>query len=175
MNNQERFWHRGQFYLVVLFFAFTVMIIAGALTFESAYKAALFPLLVGSVGLLLVTVDILHILIPKFGARFRSIRGGELFEIGKAEVVKGQQVEEEEAARPISILKTILWFISAYIIFCFLGYLLFSIVFLFLFLKFYSSLSLIKSLEITVGSALCLWIIFTQLLKLDIFAGSILF
>ena len=173
MNNGGKLWRKGELYLVVLLFAFTLMVVIGALEFP--YKAKIFPLLVGSAGLLLITMDILHMLIPKFGVRFRSLRGGELFEIGKGERTEGAPPQKKETARPRSILKTFLWFIGAFISFYFLGYLLFSIMFLFLFLKFYTSLSLIRSLEITVGFSLCLWMAFSLFLKLDIFAGSALF
>lgn len=176
MNREAGFWRKGEFYLVVLLFMFTMVIVTGALGFP--YLAKVFPLLVGSVGLLLIIMDIVQMLIPKFGVRFRSLRGGEVFTTSKAaEITKGieTEAEEQEIARPISILKTFLWFIGAFISFYLFGYLLFAIVFLFLFLKFYSSLSLIRSLEITGGASLFLWMAFTLFLKLDIFAGSILF
>ena len=129
-------------------------------------------------GLILIIMDILQMLIPKFGVRFRSLKGGEVFATSKAveiAIEKEAQAEKEESARPKNILKTLLWFISAFIGFYLFGYLLFAIVFLFLFLKFYSSLSLIRSLEITGGASLFLWLSFTLFLKLDIFAGSALF
>lgn len=173
MNNQEKLWRKGELYLVVLLFAFTLMVVIGALEFP--YKARIFPLLVGSAGLLLMIMDILHMLIPKFGARFRSLRGGELFEIGKGQRTEEAPPQKEETVRLISIVKTFLWFIGAFICFYVLGYLLFSIVFMFLFLKFYTSLSLIRSLEITIGFCLGLWMAFSLFLKLDIFAGSALF
>ena len=177
MNNKEvGFWRKGEFYLVVLLFIFTMVVVTGAFGFP--YLAKVFPLLVGSVGLLLIIMDVLQMLIPKFGVRFRSLKGGEVFTAGKAAekaIEKEAQAEKEEIVRPISILKTLLWFIGAFIGFYLFGYLLFAIVFLFLFLKFYSSLSLIRSLEITGGVSLFLWLSFTLFLKLDIFAGSVLF
>lgn len=176
MNNEGKLWHKGEFYLVVLLFAFTMLIVTGAFGFP--YLAKVFPLLVGSVGLLLIVMDILQMLIPKFGVQFRSLQGGELFRTSKAEEITKEretQTEKAEIARPISILKTFLWFIGAFIGFYFLGYLLFSIMFLFLFLKFYSAFSLTRSLEITGGFSLLLWMAFTLFLKLDIFAGSALF
>lgn len=152
MNNEGKLWRKGEFYLVVLLFAFILMVIIGALGFP--YKAKIFPLLVGSAGLLLITTDILHMLIPQFGARFGSLRGGELFEIGKGGRTEEAPPQKEKTARPRSILKTFLWFIGGFVAFYLFGYLLFSILFLFLFLKIYTSLSLIRSLEITAGFSL---------------------
>jgi len=176
MNNRERYWQRGEFYLVVLFFAFFMMIFVGAFDFPRLVK--MFPLLVGSVGLFLIIMDILQMLIPKFGVQFRSLKGGEVFETGitdaKRMVIEGHN-EDEESVKGMSILKTFFWFVGAFVTFFLLGYLLFSTLFLFLFLKFYAAFNLRKSVAITGGFALCLWMAFSLFLKLDIFAGSALF
>lgn len=68
-----------------------------------------------------------------------------------------------------------LWFMSAFFAFYLFGYLAFAVVFLLLFLKFYSAYGLKRSLTITAVFALGLWMAFSLFLKLDIWGGSFLF
>ena len=171
--NRGKPWRNGEFYLVLFLFAFMLMIVLGAVGFP--YKARIFPLLVGSAGLLLIITDILHILVPGFGRRFISLRGGELFELGKVEKKEEVASESEVKTHPRRIMITFLWFVGGFIAFYVLGYLLFSVLFLFFFLVLYTSLSLIRSLEITSSFCLALWLAFSLFLKLEIFAGSALF
>lgn len=172
------FWRKGDFYLVVLFFMISMMFVIGALEFPRISR--IFPLLVGSLCLLLLTADILQFLVPKFGNQFRSLKGGELFETHATQNVEAVYQErrapakKQEIVRPVSILKTILWFFVGYIIFYVLGYLPFATLFLFLFLKFYSSVSLKMSALLAVSTCLFLGVLFSFVLGLDIFQGSIL-
>jgi hypothetical protein len=174
-GKEVRFWHKGEFYLVMLFLMTVIMFVTLGTGFPRL--ARIFPLLVGSAGLLLIALDILQLLVPKFSRRFQSFRGGEVFESRQTEAMyqeRGQPTDTPQIARPMSILKTVLWFAGAFAGFYLLGYLPFSVLFLFLFLKFYSSLSLKMSAAITAGVSLFLWVTFSFALKLDIFQGSAL-
>lgn len=173
MNNRKKYWQRGDFYLVVLYFAFFMMILVGAFGFPRLVK--LFPLLVGSLGLFLLTMDILQILIPRFGIQFSSIKGGELFATDKEQEKSIDREEQGESSQPRRILYTLGWFAGAFVIFFTLGYFLFSVLFLFLFLMFYARFNLRRSLGITAGFSLCFWLAFSLFLKLNLTAGSALF
>lgn len=186
MKTEVKFWRKGEFYFVLLLFFVTLFYVIEALSFPPMSR--FFPVIVGGTALAIATADILQLMIPKLGRRFRGFKGGELFktekeeemaraleEAKKGDTIKeegGEAIEESPAAR---IIKTFLWFVGAYILFYFLGYLLFTVVFMFLFLKFYAHLTIGRSLVMTGGFTLFVWLAFSLFLKLDVFAGGKLF
>ncbi|MDP2917295.1 MAG: tripartite tricarboxylate transporter TctB family protein [Dehalococcoidia bacterium] len=186
MKTEVKVWRKGEFYFVLLLFIFTLYYVVEAFSFPPMSR--FFPVIVGGAALVIVTVDLLQLMIPKLGRRFRGFKGGELFKTEKEEELaraleeakQGDTIKEEggkaiEESPTMGIIKIFLWFVGAYLLFYFLGYLLFTMVFMFLFLKFYAHLAMRRSLAMTAGFTLFVWLAFSLFLKLDIFAGGKLF
>jgi hypothetical protein len=179
VNNRKDipFWHKGEFYLVMLFLLFIVMVLTLGVGFPRL--ARIFPLTVGTIALLLLTLDLLQLVIPKFGRQFQSFQGMAIIESRQVkslyEEEKTVKAKKSPRIRPMNILIMLMWIYGAYIAFYLFGYLPFSILFLFLFLKFFSAVSLKMSLTITAIVSLFLWVAFTLILKMDVLQGGILF
>ncbi|MDP2931745.1 MAG: tripartite tricarboxylate transporter TctB family protein [Chloroflexota bacterium] len=186
MNRTAKFWHKGEFYYIALLFIVTLLFVVESAGFPT--KAKLFPLIVGGAALLVITADVLQMIFPALGEKFQGFKGGELFKTNREQQVvkelkargEGDTADEEgtEAAgrsETMETVKTFLWFMGGFAVFYLFGYLAFSFLFIFLFLKFYARLSLIKSLAITGGFTLFVWAAFSLFLRLDILAGSSLF
>lgn len=179
MNNRKDlpFWHKGDFYLVMLILLFIAMILTLGVGFPRL--ARIFPLTVGTIALLLLILDVLQLIIPKFSRQFQGFKGMAIFETRQIKSLyeKDKMVKAQKSPRirPMNILLMIMWTYGAYIAFYFLGYLPFSILFIFLFLKFYSAVSLKMSLTITAIVSLFLWVAFSLILKMNVLEGGILF
>lgn len=186
MQSKSKFWQKGEFYFVLLLLCVTLYFVIESTGFPK--MAQIFPLVVGSAALLIIVVDVLQLVIPKFGDKFARFRGGELFttekekelaqslkEAGKSDTAEEEGGETLKESESKLILKTFAWFLGAFVLFYLFGYLVFAGVFLFLFLKVYAHQKFLKSFLITAVFTLFVWLAFSQFLRLDTFAGSALF
>lgn len=186
MSNKSKFWQKGEFYFIVLLFIITLYFVVTALGFPRMAK--IFPMVVGTAALLIITADVLQLTIPKLGQKFSGFKGGEIFKTEKEDELtkefrekgEGDTVDEEGGesvteSETSLIIKTFFWFMGGFAVFYYFGYLVFAVAFLFFFLKLYAHLSFIRSFILTACFTLFVWLAFSLFLKLDIFAGSSLF
>jgi len=175
MNAQKisSFWKDPGFYLSFLFM--TAVLVELTLCLDFPYRARLFPLIVGFICLALITLDLLGRIFPELAQRLDKLRGGQMLDISKMESERssGRDSADQESHRfdYLSFLKIFLWFTGYFLLLPFIGYLFSIIIFLFLFLKFFSKCRLTTSIQITAGVALATWTIFSLILDVPWYEG----
>lgn len=169
----SKFWQDPGFYLSLLFV--TAVLVELALCLDFPYRARLFPLIVGFICLVLITLDLAGRIFPGMALRLDKFRGGQILDISKMESErasgKDSSGQEESRFQFLSFVKICLWFTGYFLLLPFIGYLFSIIIFLFLFLKFFSKCRLITSLQITAGAAFATWAIFSLILDVPWYEG----
>jgi len=169
----SKFWQDPGFYLSLLFILTVVVEIVISLDFP--YRAKLFPLIVGSFCLVLISLDLLGRIFPAVAGRLNQLRGGQMLDTGKMEAERscGTNPEKEADARfdHFGFLKIFLWFSGYFLLLRYVGYLFSILIFLFLFLKFFSKCRWLTSVQVTAGVAMAAWAIFSLILDIPWFGA----
>ena len=172
-QNISKFWKDPGFYLSFLFI--TAVLVELTLCLGFPYRAKLFPLIVGSICLVLISLDLLGRIFPELAMRLDKFRGGQMLDISKMESERSSGRDSADQGSPRfeygKFLKISLWFTGYFILLPFIGYLFSIIIFLFLFLKFFSKCRLLTSIQITAGVALATWAIFSLILDVPWYEG----
>lgn len=159
---KPKFWQNLGFYFSVVLLIWMILIIV--LSFDYPFRARLFPLIIGVVGLPLIIITILGQIFAGVSDKVKAVKGSELFDTSEAEKFKTAEVKTK-ISNP-TLLKIALWFIGSFILYYFLGYLPGTIIFLFCFLRFYGQYSWKRCAAITGVSAIIAWAIFTAFLRI---------
>jgi len=159
-----KFWQDLGFCFSVVLFIWIVLVIA--LSFDFPFRARLFPLIIGILALPLIIVTILGKIFVGVADKIKTVRGSTLFDTSAAQkLMKTAETEKTEISYS-TLLKIALWFLGAFVLYFFLGYLPATSIFLFSFLKFDARYSWKTCTAITGASAIVAWAIFTAFLNL---------
>lgn len=119
---------RGEFWVIPPFFIFALIIFLGSFLYK--FEAAMVPMFIGAVAVILAGMRFFHILFPKsrIGEFKETGLAGEFDSIEKKikeETLKGKYDEEEEK-KPLTFReekKAFLALMSCFVVFLFFGYL----------------------------------------------------
>lgn len=169
----SKFWKDPGFYLSLLFI--TTVLVVIILSFDFPYRSKLFPLIVGFTCLLLISLDLSGRIFPQFAARLEKFKGGQMLDTSKMESERSSgMIAAEEGTTQfefLRFLKIFLWFSGYFLLLHSIGYLFSIIIFLFLFLKFFSNCRLKTSIQVTAGVALATWVVFSLILDVPWLGG----
>jgi len=163
MSKIQPFWKDLEFYFSVVILSFVVFVLVSCPSLS--HKGRLIPLVVAIGTLPLTVLNILACIFPSVRATVRALRSVELF------AGKGGEAEKKEKEQPPlrEMVKVILWFVGAYLLFFFAGYLPMVFFFSLFFLKVRIHFAWTKSALMAVVFSVCTWAVFTLVLGLEPF------
>ncbi|MCJ7595730.1 MAG: tripartite tricarboxylate transporter TctB family protein [Desulfobacterales bacterium] len=163
MARIRSFWRDPEFYFSVLILAFIVHVLVSCPSLSS--KGRLIPLIVAIGSLPLILLNVLACIFPLLKDAVKGLQSVELFTPEPGESEK----KEKEHPPFKEVLSVFLWFIAAYVIFLFAGYLPMVLSFSFFFLKFRIHFTWAKSALMAGCFSVCTWAVFTRVLGLEPF------
>jgi len=169
----SKFWKDPGFYLSCFFLE--VIVLELVLCLDFPYRARLFPLIVGCICLGLITLDLLGRIFPGIALKLDKLRGGQILNVSRLESERSAENSSADHGGPQLQLRRLviifLWFFGYFLLLPFIGYLFSVIIFLFLFLRFFSNCRLTTAVQITAGVSLATWVIFSLILDVPWYEG----
>ena len=161
-----KFYKRGGFFFSVLMLVFFISIGLMSLGYDN--KTRMLPLLVVMAGIILSVLDLAGEIFPRFTLRVDEKLGGT----EGIKSVSGTKIDTEtEGDERSTLIFIIVWLIGYGLLVLLVGFHIGTVISLFLSFKFLAKYRWLKTIILTIGTWLFVYVCFDILLKLSFFRG----